>query len=1305
MIEGVNMIPMGMNKDVNAAKYSPKYYFNSNGIDIVQSKELDFGSLTTIKGNSLACRILQVRATDTNIITTYDTKNTNAVTSTINYTSSEIGLFTESSFDVIGCIVASDYDVIFAKGANYNAIFKLNENALSLLYIRNNNQLSFGSYINGLFNKENENVGKIYWTDGENNVATLNILDKNIIDQPIKTIYVCPEITYKSAPKVTGWSYGGLHTSGKIQYAYNLIKENGSQTRLSPLSEMYSLKKANKGENVNKRVYMVNDISISNIDTEYDVIRVYSLKYNSILGDPIVSIIKEYSIKDIGTNDLTFSDDGRDIGKLSIDAFISIGGLPIICKSISSKDSRLFIGNFKSSDFDIDIDTRAYSFKSSGLLGVRVSIDDKSSGNNMSYYTQAPNFSGIDDFFKSIPKDFDCINTDPDEYNMNLNTAPGGSGLNLSYRFIDTGIKPHNDPDAILFKQGETYRLGIEFYNQFGQPSRPKWIADFKTPNDFNKTIKSLRVTLRPSALQYLKDHNVCGWRLLRAVRRDYDKTVICQGILQPTLYQEIQRIDSSYNKVDSNGKYSKQNVKFPSTILRQLQPTRTKVLNGDGTSTDLCPIKQIANLNSIVSPDEPYGEFYYSTNQRNRNVWINSELIQFHSPEIIFNDELRIPTGAQVRFIGSRVVSNEGVTGKLYRFDSDSIVLSVTNTDGLSIYKAADAVYNDDYLQKWGIFSPGPNQEGNQLLHFYRKLDENMTEYANPDESISTFDILGTPEKLDQSLEPVKYNGNNDYSFRNNFVFTEIDDKHGVDKSVVIVSMDTYGSDSYLMQLGNKASSTLTPQTLENVAGVAGLSNGVPIVDITTNVPNQYGGNTYEDKKRTEYTHIGEYSDIAYDYIITKKYGDTYVQNFKFIRVGRDKTDDVFFKHNRLRFDEVVEVILETTIDLKSRSDESHEESVSAFQYEMDEYHQYNDVYSRQSSIFNRIDTPFTFKEVKEFPASIRATSIKYPNELIDSWTDILVNETKDLDSKYGEITTLYNFNDHIYAFQERAVALMSINPRVAVSANDGSQIGLGTGKLLDDYNYLSTVSGLKYMTAIDNTSTGIYYIDTDNKSMNKITQDGVTSLSTTKGMHSFCSDRLGSSLSGIVVADNLNDKVNFIVKCNRNFSLIYSEMADAFTHFLPIIQDKYWGLSNNKMMSGYHNNELWLHDTGLYNDFYGVSYESSISFISAPGSIDNVFNNVISCIDIEGMAQGLQSVDMYIKAENEYQQTAKTKLVFNRNMNKKYRNWFMQIPRDALNPLRRMRGRWIKVTLYFDNKGNYVSLKDTVITHNKIR
>ena len=68
---------------------------------------------------------------------------------------------------------------------------------------------------------------KMYIADGENQVFSVNIGSPTFADmnKPKKALYMVPQYLM-SQPEIMDTMSGGEHTSGAIQYAYNLFNIN-----------------------------------------------------------------------------------------------------------------------------------------------------------------------------------------------------------------------------------------------------------------------------------------------------------------------------------------------------------------------------------------------------------------------------------------------------------------------------------------------------------------------------------------------------------------------------------------------------------------------------------------------------------------------------------------------------------------------------------------------------------------------------------------------------------------------------------------------------------------------------------------------------------------------------------------------------------------------------------------------------------------------------------------------------------------------------------------------------------------------
>ena len=144
-----------------------------------------------------------------------------------------------------------------------------------------------------------------------------------------------------------------------------------------------------------------------------------------------------------------------------------------------------------------------------------------------------------------------------------------------------------------------------------------------------------------------------------------------------------------------------------------------------------------------------------------------------------------------------------------------------------------------------------------------------------------------------------------------------------------------------------------------------------------------------------------------------------------------------------------------------------------------------YNTAYSSDYKLqANTIKSSLLNKNDEYFDYRCRYSNKKENGELQDSWTIFLAANYVDVSPDYGKITELKTFKNSLVFFQERAFGLLSVNERTTLTDNNSNQLLLGSGGVLDRYDYISTTNGMEDGNFSDLvTNTALYWIDYDNK------------------------------------------------------------------------------------------------------------------------------------------------------------------------------------------------------------------------------
>jgi hypothetical protein len=308
-----------------------------------------------------------------------------------------------------------------------------------------------------------------------------------------------------------------------------------------------------------------------------------------------------------------------------------------------------------------------------------------------------------------------------------------------------------------------------------------------------------------------------------------------------------------------------------------------------------------------------------------------------------------------------------------------------------------------------------------------------------------------------------------------------------------------------------------------------------------------------------------------------------------------------------------------------------------------------------------------------------------------------------------------LINFNDEIFTLQDRAIANISISPRVQVQGSDGLSVQLGTGSILDRYKYINTESGSINKWGIIPTSQGIYYYDLLNKSF-MLFNGQIRNLSDVNGMHSYFIKntemddlKIDNPLikQGISAGyDQINDDVFMTFhKENKPFTISYNEKRGQFISFYDYLPSMYISKGQYFITTNPDLKSIYRQYDGEYNNFYGVNYPSYIVLnVNPEADLDTVFDNImykseVYLNDIDQPDKTLTKVRLY----NEYQDSGLIPLTVGRNSNlrRKFRDWNAILPRNQ-SSRERIRNPWVKLVLQFDNTSNYkLILHDILVSY----
>lgn len=323
---------------------------------------------------------------------------------------------------------------------------------------------------------------KLYIATGKTELLVINIAETNqgndfdAVFQSTKTIL---EPLYASIGTENRAKIPGVI----LQYAYVVYKRRGQSSTMSSLSNIVTqtVNKTHGYESEQKATKVVNLVLPSNVLNSY--VRIYRVAYSKSGQLPQVDIIYDQKCKNINVIDA-----GQSLQNVSTSEFISTNKLLLIPKEIESKGDYLFSGNVTYIQDDIDkqfskFDARCFS-KGSYY---------QQNGSNVNIWDDAMTDQAFDTRVLSLTDidlkhhQFDSYAADFDSNNWYAENGVNGHGLCFDWKYVYTTkklfyTKQYDGETPRTYGRNEVYRFGVRLFDEKGNASSVKWIADIKMP-------------------------------------------------------------------------------------------------------------------------------------------------------------------------------------------------------------------------------------------------------------------------------------------------------------------------------------------------------------------------------------------------------------------------------------------------------------------------------------------------------------------------------------------------------------------------------------------------------------------------------------------------------------------------------------------------------------------------------------------------------------------------------------------------------------------------------------------------------
>lgn len=479
-------------------------------------------------------------------------------------------------------------------------------------------------------------------------------------------------------------------------------------------------------------------------------------------------------------------------------------------------------------------------------------------------------------------------------------------------------------------------------------------------------------------------------------------------------------------------------------------------------------------------------------------------------------------------------------------------------------------------------------------------------------------------------------------------------------------------------------------------------------------NVQNRFGGQTEEAFENNVWLPCGDpislidtSNEVKKSVTIMWEEGDTYFQRYDHIKTYPFSLED----QNQVT--DIISFMCETRVNIDGRYDRNRGQT-SNFSITPKNFNLMNDVYSQPNNFFNYRTINPNKLNLDNFHNSITWAKTKTAGELIDTWTNITLASTLDLDGDKGNVRALRRFNNNIFAFQDRGISQILYNENMQISSTDGVPIEIANSGKVNGKRYISDRIGCTNKWSMCETSNGIYFIDDITKGI-FLFNGQLDNLSDRLGFHSWINKASGSidiwnpvDFNGFVTYyDKVNGDVFFI---SKDECLAFSEPLGQFSSFYSYEKTPYFtNLEDRGIAINVEGTDTlykpWLHNEGDYNMFFGVYQPFYTTVIANPDMpIDKIFNNLEFRSDSWDKNGNLLNTTFdTLTTWNEYQQgTSTLNNILGRpsSLKRKFRIWRANIPRAKANGRDRMRNPWLYIKLSMEKENvNKTVLHDMIV------
>jgi hypothetical protein len=193
-------------------------------------------------------------------------------------------------------------------------------------------------------------------------------------------------------------------------------------------------------------------------------------------------------------------------------------------------------------------------------------------------------------------------------------------------------------------------------------------------------------------------------------------------------------------------------------------------------------------------------------------------------------------------------------------------------------------------------------------------------------------------------------------------------------------------------------------------------------------------------------------------------------------------------------------------------------------------EGYSYNKSYSTDGTVIKYPGLPFNFTFSGKFEYRTRFAGVKYPGESVDSFRKFLLNDYKDLDGQLGEINNIRSKDGRVLIWQNHGVSSVPILERQLLAATSGAATTIGTGGVIDRFDPINSYYGNQHQHGLTSTEYGYIWFDMRNRALCIMSVGGnVQEISLAKGLQAYFNNQFNEGDDTNLTASNIYNTNNY--------------------------------------------------------------------------------------------------------------------------------------------------------------------------------